>query len=353
MPINRTNKRTGLKEWYGKVTHNGQVYTKKAPTKRDALKWEQLTRRELESQRSTGTVYLSVLFNAYLDNVQARFGLSSYKDKARVFRGAMQRFGDIPVNALTYKDLEKWLSKVKVDVSGITANRYKVHMVAAYNWGIKAMDLVEPNPWRVQKYKEESGEKYVPSIEDFNRVCESGSKSERVMLLAFLHLAARKSEVFNLKWSDVDWDKRRIRVWTRKRDGGREYDLLPASEELYAALKEQRFTTGLSEWIFPNPETGTPYTWHGKFLPRLCKAAGVREFGYHSLRHLAACLLDEAGEPLAFIQAMLRHKNATTTSRYLHSLQGIRAPKSGAFEQKGARSDAQTLEDDAQMTATL
>ena len=86
MPINRTNKRTGQKEWYGKVTHNGQTYTKKAPTKRDALKWELATRAELESQRSTDTVYLSTLFNAYLDNVQARFGLSSYKDKARVFR---------------------------------------------------------------------------------------------------------------------------------------------------------------------------------------------------------------------------------------------------------------------------
>ncbi|NCC84885.1 MAG: hypothetical protein EOM03_12275 [Clostridia bacterium] len=242
--------------------------------------------------------------------------------------------------------------QVKVGVSGITANRYKVHMVAAYNWGIKALDLPEPNPWRVQKFKEESGEKYVPSLEDFWSCYHVAAESERGLLLAFLHLAARKSEVFTSRWADVDWERKRIKIWTRKRDGGREYDLLPISDELHAVLCEQRYRTGLSEWIFPNPETGTPYTWHGKFLPRLCKAAGVREFGYHSLRHLAACLLDEAGEPLAFIQAMLRHKNATTTSRYLHSLQGIRAPKMGAFEQKGARSGAQTLEDDAQMTAT-
>ncbi len=173
------------------------------------------------------------------------------------------------------------------------------------------------------------------------------------MLLSFLHLAARKSEVLCLEWKDVDLDKRRVRIWTRKRDGGREADFVPMSDDLFMALREQRFRTGLSQWVFPNPDTGTPYTWHGKFLPRLCKAAGVKEFGYHSLRHLAACLLDEAGEPLAYIQAMLRHKNATTTSRYLHSLQGIRAPKTGAFEQKSARQGAQTLEDEAQIAATL
>lgn len=352
MPMQRMNKRTGKPEWYGKVTHKGEVYTKKLGSKKDALKWEIATRKEAEAQTRIGTVSLSTLFNQYLDNVQARFSKSSYKDKARVFKEALARFGDVQTDRVMYRDLEKWLSGIKVRVSGITANRYKVHMVAAYNWGIKAMHLPEPNPWRVQKYKEEAGEKYVPSVEDFWRCYDAAGSGDKTMLLAFLHLGARKCEVFNMGWKDVDFESKRIRVWTRKRDGGRESDLLPLSEELLDALKEQRFRTGLGEYVFPNPETGQHYTWHGKFLPRLCKAAGVREFGYHSLRHLAACLLDESGEPLAYIQAMLRHKNAVTTSRYLHSLRGLRPTEKGAFTKKGARSGAQSLEDHAQMTAT-
>jgi integrase len=334
------------------VTHKGETYTKKVKSKKDALKWENATRKELEAETRTGTVSLSTLFNQYLDNVQARFSQSSYKDKARVYREALARFGDVSTDRVKYRDIEVWLNGVKKRVSGITANRYKVHMVAAYNWGIKALHLPEPNPWRVQKYKENGGEKYVPSFEDFWHCHAVGSKAEQSMLVAFLHLAARKSEVFNLKWSDVDWDNNRVRVWTRKRDGGREFDLLPMSDELREALHAQRYETGLGEYVFPNPETGQPYTWHGKFLPRLCKKAGVREFGYHSLRHLAACLLDESGEPLAYIQAMLRHKNAVTTSRYLHSLRGIRPPEKGAFTKKGARSGAQILGEDSQLTAT-
>ena len=175
---------------------------------------------------------------------------------------------------------------------------------------------------------------------------------ERAMLLCFLHTAGRKSEIFNLKWSDVDWERNQIRLWTRKRDGGTESDLVPLSAELRKSLEALRYTTGIARFIFANPQTGLPYTWHGKFLPRLCREAGVQEFGYHSLRHLAACLLDDSGEPLAYIQAMLRHKNAVTTSRYLHSLQGIKPTEKGAFTKKGARSGAQSLEDHAQMTAT-
>ena len=124
------------------------------------------------------------------------------------------------------------------------------------------------------------------------------------------------------------------------------------SPELKAALTEQRFVTGTMEYVFINPDTNAPYTWHGKFLPRLCKAAGVGVFGYHAIRHLAASLLDESGEPLAYIQAMLRHKNATTTSIYLRSLRGIRAPEKGAFDKKGAQPGARDFEETAQMAAT-
>jgi integrase len=331
------NKRTNKPEWYGKVTYQGRVLTKLAKSKKDALRWESATRKELEAETRTGTASLSTLFNQYLDNVQARFSASSYKDKARVYREALARFGDVSTDRVKYRDIEIWLNEVKKRVSGITANRYKVHMVAAYNWGIKALHLPEPNPWRIQKYKEEVGAKYVPSVEDFWKCYDSATDEERDMLLVFLHLAGRKREVFNLTWEDVDFGNNKIRLWTRKRDGGREWDLLPMSPDIRSALSTQRFRTGLGEYVFPNPETGQPYTWHGKFLPRLCKMAGVREFGYHSLRHLAACLLDESGEPLAYIQAMLRHKNAVTTSRYLHSLRGIRPPEKGAFTKKGAQ----------------
>jgi integrase len=48
-------------------------------------------------------------------------------------------------------------------------------------------------------------------------------------------------------------------------------------------------------------------------------------------------MMDRAGVPLTTIQAILRHKSATTTDRYLHALRGAKANLNGVFggEKKG------------------
>lgn len=59
------------------------------------------------------------------------------------------------------------------------------------------------------------------------------------MLITFLHLAGWKGETFRLKWSDVDWESDRIRLWTRKREGGNKiYDWLPMPQELKASFSD-------------------------------------------------------------------------------------------------------------------
>ena len=57
---------------------------------------------------------------------------------------------------------------------------------------------------------------------------------------------------------------------------------------------------------------------HG--VKRLCEKAGVPRFGFHAIRHLTASILYWLGKPVGVIQAILRHKSASTTERYLRSL---------------------------------
>ncbi|WP_394699644.1 tyrosine-type recombinase/integrase [uncultured Pseudodesulfovibrio sp.] len=52
----------------------------------------------------------------------------------------------------------------------------------------------------------------------------------------------------------------------------------------------------------------------------LCERAEVKHFSFHAIRHLAASILYHEGTPANVVQTILRHKNATTTERYLHSL---------------------------------
>jgi hypothetical protein len=65
---------------------------------------------------------------------------------------------------------------------------------------------------------------------------------------------------------------------------------------------------------------GDPFNSRCHFMQQICTKAGVKPFGFHAIRHLSAGILYKAGEPVAKIQKILRHRNATTTNRYLESL---------------------------------
>jgi len=65
---------------------------------------------------------------------------------------------------------------------------------------------------------------------------------------------------------------------------------------------------------------GKPFKVRQHFMKKLCEKAKVEKFGFHSIRHLVATILYHKGRSLSEIQAILRHKNPTTTERYLRNL---------------------------------
>lgn len=72
-----------------------------------------------------------------------------------------------------------------------------------------------------------------------------------------------------------------------------------------------------SPYVFVNPATHGPYRRNQpsiyRMLKRLCREAGVREFGFHALRHYFASMLVSTNKvTLCDIQHMLGHQRATT-----------------------------------------
>jgi len=162
------------------------------------------------------------------------------------------------------------------------------------------------------------------------------------MLTTFLHLAARKSEVFRLKWEDMDFPGNRIRLWTRKRRGGNlEADWVPMTTELKECLLQwwearpikeaQHVFVSLDQTPFCVEYYGKPFDKRSQFMRRTCDRAGVRRFGFHAIRHLTATILFHAGQSVSVIQRILRHKSPNTTERYLKDL-GLEAAREALEE---------------------
>lgn len=206
--------------------------------------------------------------------------------------------------------------------SGNAANKDRKNFLAAWEWGMKYLDppLPAPNPFAVEKMPEERHPRYIPPQEDLDRVYETARGQDQLMLMAYIHLAARRQEVFRLRWEDVDFPGGRIRLFTRKRQNGTyEFDWLPMTQELHQALQEHMEESN-SEWVFPNPETEKAYYERKRWMKGLCREAGVKHFGLHAIRYLSASVLAEKGVPSLHVKDILRHKKLSTTERYLRRL---------------------------------
>ncbi len=95
------------------------------------------------------------------------------------------------VESLTPAIMLRHLQEQMRNRSGNAANKDRKNLVAAWNWGMKYMDpvLPAPNPCLVRKMPEKRTLRYVPPGEDFWKVYDEAKGQDRIMLLAYLHLA--------------------------------------------------------------------------------------------------------------------------------------------------------------------
>lgn len=329
--------KNGRQRWRGNVQVKGVRRFKLFNTRRQALAWESETRAAMKAAMTpTGYLTIREWLNRYLEFCELEFQPRTFRQKRVAIKRYLQEAGvrpQKPVESVSKPGVMVYLTAQRKARGGSAANYDRKNLSAAWSWGednLAGWPQV-PNPFKaIKKFKVEGSPRYVPPEADFWRVYDAADRQEQVMLLTLLHTAGRKSEVLRLQWHDIDWPTNQIRLSTRKRAGGIEYDLIPMTGELRAALRgwwEDRpikdtpyLFVALAECNASSRYYGKPFTSLAKWMPRLCKAAQVKPFGFHAIRHLTASILYNRGVDKAIIQAILRHKRASTTDIYLRSL---------------------------------
>lgn len=318
------------KRWMAQVRINDKKHRKTFPTKAEALAWE-VGQKGNSKEQSFQSVQIRMVSLAdwatkYMDYAQVKFSAKTYDEKKRMFKMV---FGSIdpnlPGNELTSGMVLDYLQEQAEVRSGYAANKDRKNLVAAWNWGMKYLGIPSPNPCLVERFSEQRQTRYVPPEKDFWKVHDvAETEQDDVMLLAYLHLAARRSELFGLRWEDVDFAEQKIRLYTRKRrDGSLEFDWLPLSDDLYNALLGHR-QHAETAWVFPDPATKKPYLQRRHWMKRICGKAQVKHFGLHAIRHLTASLFAKGNVSMIDIKDILRHKNLATTERYIRRLDSMR-----------------------------
>ena len=83
-----------------------------------------------------------------------------------------------------------------------------------------------------------------------------------------------------------------------------------------AKLAEWKLVSDSEDLVFGSRFNGLLDPNNG-WLKRLCAEAGVKQFGFHGIRHLAARVAIENGATIMEVKHLLRHKSIATTQRYI------------------------------------
>lgn len=152
-------------------------------------------------------------------------------------------------------------------------------------------------------------------------------ESVRVMAKLSVFLGLRISEVLGLKWEDVDFERKVIKV-VRSCVGNHvdetkttaSNDSLPLHDFVVVILKDwQKASVAVNGWMFGNVATGRPFhrdTLQFKYLAPAGKALGIVNLGWHSLRHSYRAFLRALNTDPETQQLLMRHANLSTTMEY-------------------------------------
>ena len=169
------------------------------------------------------------------------------------------------------------------------------------------------NTWRTDRHKEP-----MPSLLQL-----PFTDHLKPMVLVSLNTGIRRGELFDLKWSAVNFDTKTITVAgaTTKTSDTRH---IPMNKETIGALEAWKKQVSESPYVFPGQGGGRFEDVKSAWL-KLLERAQIDGFRWHDMRHDFASRLVMAGVPLNTVRDLMGHTDIKMTLRYAHLAPGTKA----------------------------
>lgn len=129
--------------------------------------------------------------------------------------------------------------------------------------------------------------------------------TQRLLLTWLFFQGTRIGDTLRVQWSDIDLERRIVRVHVSKTD---QYEEFPLHERTLAELRCVQEQTGP---LFPWTHTSTVRRW----LAPICAETGIY-FTPHMARHTLGTMMAANGASLRAIMAALGHRSAAASLRY-------------------------------------
>jgi len=185
----------------------------------------------------------------------------------------------------------------------------------AIDWGWEG-----DNPCtRIKEYKSQSRDRFLEGDElpkFFEALGEEPNTVARDYILASLLTGARRTNVLEMRWDQINLERRE---WLIPETKNGESQRLPLISAMLTLLKDRKAEADGSEWVFPSHGSTGHLTNPDKTWKRVLARAGIddaRGTWLHDLRRSMGSWQANTGASLSVIGKSLNHKNVNTTAIY-------------------------------------
>ncbi len=346
MPYRRTWKTKSGKEkhrWYADITIQpphpkaGTRIQKAAPinTKEGAKQYEReiliaLSRREWFQPKEEELPTVEQFADRFLtDYAEIHNKPSEVRSKESILRcHIVPALGKKRIDDVTTADVARLTSKLKKGRSNKRVNNCLTvlgkMLRTARDW-----DIISPqNVPTIQFLKTQTSGFDFLDFDETEQFLAAAAKVEPdnfAFFQAALKTGARLGELCALRWQEVDLSRNQIAITRSVNREGKVTATknwrnrhIPLTRSLQKTLSSLSQCSG-NALVFPDD--------HGDFnnrdklkrpLWRVCEAAGLREVGFHDLRHTFASHLAMKAVPMKTIQELLGHHSVSVTMKYAH-----------------------------------
>ncbi len=301
-----------------------------------------LTTREISVLGGTDGILIGTLCDEFLKYVKSH--VEEYRDQInppKRIAEIKRAFGDRSADKLKSSEIEDWLEEIQDDrdLANATINKMRGTFSMIFKHG-KRKDLVTVNPAAdiplrdpghgVERFltpKEEQRLRRVLQkwIDSHDPTDQPELRKQAVhRLLEFevsLKSGMRRSEQYHLRWGDVDFERRIMRLRQTKNGKPRNAFIIDDVGSALEQLKRLdlrrrdrssgRPNTSPDDVVFAKAD-------NKKWWQAALKEAKIKNYRWHDNRHTFCSRLVQAGVHLKVVQEAAGHASIASTMRYAH-----------------------------------
>jgi len=263
------------------------------------------------------------LVSDYLKYSKANKSESSYERDVQILEGhAIPYFSDRFVRGITPKIVEGYIIERSSQVREATVNRELNTILNMFNKAVQ-WDYLKESPGRgIRKLKEKTSR--APeflSEEQISNLLISCPEHIFPLVYTGIYTGCRQSELFNLKWEDVNFEKKQMVIQSKKdwHTKSYKYRVIPIDDDLKELLLLHKQKSCDGEYIFSAPD-GSKLNKNKirRSYMKAVKKADIKTTDFKILRHTYASHLVMRGINIRTVQQLLGHHSVKMTEKYSH-----------------------------------